>query len=113
MKKLELRQGLTSVLLAGIVLVTGSSLTGCKYEKTEYPNNNSTFVNKNKSDEKIENTSDKTIVFKPGEHIISKSIADKLTEKVKCKKTGSNKETGENEFLEFGTPIENKKTLIK
>ena len=35
------------------------------------------------------------------------------TEKGKCKKTGSNKETGESEFHEFGTPIENKKTLIK
>ena len=35
------------------------------------------------------------------------------TEKVKCKKTGENKETGENEFHEFGKPVEKNKTLIK
>ena len=35
------------------------------------------------------------------------------TERIKCKKTGSNKETGESEFHEFGTPIGNNKTLIK
>lgn len=80
MKKMKLRQGLTSVLLAGIVLVTGSSLTGCKYEEPEYPNNNSTFVNKNENDGENEKTSDNTKIFKPGEHIISKSITDKITE---------------------------------
>ena len=29
MKKLKLRQGIASILLAGTILVTGSSLTGC------------------------------------------------------------------------------------
>lgn len=79
MKKINLRQGISSILLAGIVLVTGSSLTGCKYEKPEYPNKNSTFINKDEND--TENTNNTIEVFQPGEHIISKSITDKITEK--------------------------------
>ena len=74
MKKLKLRQGLTSVLLAGIVLITGSSLTGCS--DSEYPNNNSTFIDKEYNDE----DTGKTKIFQPGEHIISKNTTEKITE---------------------------------
>ena len=73
MKKLKLRQGIASILLAGTILVTGSSLTGCS---EEYPNSNSTFVDNNNE----ENKNSKTKTFQPGEHIISKNITDEITE---------------------------------
>ena len=73
MKKLSLKQNIAPILLTGTMLVTGSSLTGCS---VDYPNNNSTFVEKNNKEE----NSKKTKVFNPGEHIISKRIND-ITEK--------------------------------
>ena len=75
MKKLKLRQGIASILLAGTILVTGSSLTGCS---DDYPNNNSTFVDKDNNDD--ESTNSKTKKFHPGEHIMSKNITEKITE---------------------------------
>ena len=74
MKKLKLRQGIASILLAGTILVTGSSLTGCS--DSEYPNNNSTFIDKEYNDE----DTGKTKIFQPGEHIISKNTTEKITE---------------------------------
>ena len=72
MKKLKLRQGIASILLAGTILVTGSSLTGCS--DSEYPNNNSTFIDKEYNDE----DTGKTKIFQPGEHIISKNTTEKI-----------------------------------
>lgn len=69
MKNIKLRKGISSILLAGVMLVTGSSLTGCS---ENYPNNNSTFVDKEHKDEGTA----KTKIFQPGEHIISKRIND-------------------------------------
>lgn len=74
MKKLKLRQEITSILIARIVLITWLSLTGCS--DSEYPNNNSTFVDNNNE----ENKNSKTKTFQLGEHIISKNITDEITE---------------------------------
>ena len=74
MKKINIKQGISSILLAGTILVTGSSLTGC----LNYPNKDSTFVNKNAN-----SFNTKTKTFNEGEHIISKPIPDLANKKLR------------------------------
>ena len=80
MRKLKLRQGIASILLAGTILVTGASLVGCD----DHPNENSTFIDTKKNkDNNTTNSTSKT--FHPGEHIISKKIGN-ITEEDKNNK---------------------------